>query len=356
VRTQHVVLATTISVALLTAISCTRPTAPGSPGSLETGTPARVDIDGPSVVVPNSTAQYRAIAHMTDGSTVDVTAQFQSQWRSSNPSVLVLTSKGTATTRGMGESQITIQYFNVRAELDVLVLQPGTYRVVGTVTESGLPVPGATVDVIESPGTTTSTDASGAYRLYGVAGDIHLRVTKDGYKPLASSLTVTGNQTLDFGLEPVAPPADLTGLYRLTLSGDSCAAPPDERTRTYDAQLTQVGPAVKVVLSGARFAVHGDRGNGFTGRIDPGGTVSFILTGWNEFVYDDVYYNVVEILAEGPPKLLTVSGGVRATVSPTGISGFLDGEMAATKDLGEYANYNWWSCSSRTIQFALQRR
>ena len=351
-RTQHVVLATTISVAVLASISCTRPTAPDQGN--QSAIPASIDIVGPPVVAPNSTAQYRANSHGADGSTVDITAQ--AQWRSSNPSVLVLTSTGAATTRGMGESQITIQYFNVRAELDVLVLQPGTYRVAGTVTESGLPVPGATVDVIESPGTTTLTDASGAYRLYGVAGDIHLRVTKAGYKSQSSSLTVTANQTLDFALEQVSPLPDVSGLYTLTLSVDVCAATPDERTRTYDALVTQTGPEVKVVLSGARFAVRGDRGNGFTGRMDPDGTVSFILTGWNEYVYDDIYYNIVEILADEPRKLLTISGGVRATVSPAGISGLLNGQMTAVRDLGEYGNYDWWSCPSRNIQFALRRR
>jgi len=258
----------------------------------------------------------------------------------------------------MGESLITVEYLNFRSGFSVLVLTPGTYRVLGVVRESGLPVAAATVEVVESPGTTTMTDASGAYRLYGVAGDIHLRVTKDGYKPLSIGVTVVANESLDFVLDPALPPANVSGHYSLTLTADSCPpiAPPDERTRTYDAQVTQDGPQLKVLLSGAQFAIRGDRGNGFAGRIAPDG-VTFVLSGWDDYVYHGIYYNLVEVLADDdPPKLYTASGTVSATASPVGISGTLDGEIAAATALGQYANFDWWSCSSRKHQFVLERR
>jgi hypothetical protein len=200
------------------------------------------------------------------------------------------------------------------------------------------------------------TDALGAYRFYGVVGDIHVRVTKDGYKPVSSTVTVGENETLDFALEPLSPLADVSGLYTLTLTADSCGVAPEaERTRTYDAQVTQDGPQLKVVLSGARFRTQGDRGNGFTGRIAPDG-ITFNLTGWNEFVYDDIYFSVVEVLAENPPRLLTVSGTMSATRSASGISGFLNGNISAVRALGQYSDFTWWSCSSRKHQFVLVRQ
>ena len=354
-RTRHVVLAAMICGALVAAISCERPTAPDGPSQRpESPTVTHIDIDGPSSVTPDSTTQYRAIAHATDGTSRDVTAQ--ARWVSSDSAVLSLTSGGIAQARAVGESQIMIQYLNLRADFGVLVLSSGTYRIAGVVRESGLPVAGATVEVVESPGTKMVTDALGAYRVYGVAGDIHVRVTKDGYKPLFSTVTVGQNQTLDFALEPVSPLADVSGLYSMTLTADSCGVAPDaERTRTYDAQVTQDGPQLKVALSGARFRTQGDRGDGFTGRIAPDG-ITFNLTGWNEFVYDDVYFSVVEILAENPSRLLTVSGTVSATRSASGISGFLNGNISAVRALGQYSNANWWSCSSRTHQVVLVRQ
>lgn len=351
-RTQHGVLTTIVFVVVLAAISCQRST-PNEPGR-PPAPPTRIDIDGPEVVAPDSMTQYRATAKAADGSTLEITKQ--AQWHSSDSEVLSLTSTGIAAARDIGESQITIQYLNLRAGFDVLVLPPGTYRVAGVVTESGLPVAGATVEIMESSGPTTVTDAFGAYRIYGVAGDIHVRVTKDGYRPVSSNVTVGANLTLDFAMEPVSLPADVSGFYSLTLTADSCGvAPAGERTRTYDAEVTQAGSLLKVVLSGAQFRTQGDRGNGFTGRIAPEG-ISFVLSGWDDFVYGGIYYNVVEILGERPVKLLTVSGTVSATALRDGISGRLNGNIAAVRALGEYGNLDWWSCSSSRHEFVLRRR
>lgn len=354
-RTQHVLLAAAVCI-VVAVMSCNRSPAEPTPNS-DTTTATRIDIDGPDVIAPDSTAQYRAIAHSTDGNNVDVTAQ--AIWQTSDPGVAHLTAPGVITAGHAGETAITARLQNnARAGLEVLVLQPGTYRVAGRVSESGQPVAGAAVEVIESPGVATVTDASGDYRLYGVAGDVHLRVTKDGYKPTSTTLTVAANVTLDLTIYQVSLPA-LDGLYSLTLTADACGiAPPNESTRTYDAQVTQDGPQLNVVLSGARFATVNDRGHGFNGRIVPDG-IAFSLSGWDDYVYNGIYYNLVEVLTEGPAgptKLLTVSGSVSATASQAGISGHLDGTIAAERMLGEYGNEGYWSCTSRKHHFALLRR
>jgi len=335
-------------------MSCTR--SPAEPSPTPDATIAtRIDIDGPDVITPDSTAQYRAIAHSADGNNRDVTAQ--AIWQTSDPAVAHLTAPGVVTAASLGETAITARLENnARAGLEVLVLAPGTYRVAGLVSESGQPVAGAKVEVIESPGAQTVTDASGVYRLYGIAGDVHVRVTKDGYKSTSTSLTVAANLTLDFTIEQVSLTVGLDGPYSLTLTAEECGiAPLNERTRTYDAQVTQDGPQLNVVLSGARFATVNDKGHGFNGRIIPGG-ITFYLSGWDDYVYNGIYYNLVEILGESPTKLLTVAGSVSATASPAGISGRLDGTISAVRLLGEYGNLDYWSCTSRKHQFALLRR
>jgi hypothetical protein len=359
VRTSSVFLLVTVLVGLaLTPLACSSPTKPQDLPR----TPAavtRIDIVGPSVVAPNSTTQYAATALAADGSTGDITNL--ANWLTSDGRVLSVTATGVATAQGIGESEITIRDGNLRGSLEVLVLRPGTYRVAGTVKEAGFPVRSASVDVVENPDIHTLTDASGNYRLYGVAGDVQMRITKEGYTPLVSRLTVTENESLDFTLDRVSPPANLAGIYTLMLAAGPCTSggavgvPDDERTRRYDAMVSQDGPQLQVQLSGAQFATRGNRGDNFSGWIDPD-RITFVFTGWNDYVYSGIYFNLVEILSQVPSKLFTVEGEVSATASATGISGSFEGTIAVVRTLGEYGNSNWWSCSSRTHQFALLRR
>src|SRR5689334_22818481 len=205
-------------------MSCKRSPAEPSP-TPDPAIATRIDIDGPDVIAPDSTAQYRAIAHLADGNNQDVTRQ--AIWQTSDPHVAHLTAPGMVTAASVGETAITARLENnVHAGLALLVLPPGTYRVTGLVSESRQPVAGAAVEVIESPGAKAVTDASGVYRLYGVAGDVHLRVTKDGYKTTSASLTVAANLTLDFTIEQLSPTVNLDGPYSLTLTAKECGIAP----------------------------------------------------------------------------------------------------------------------------------
>jgi len=359
VRTSPVFLLGTVLVGLaLTPLACSSPTKPQDLPRT-TASVTRIDIVGPSVVAPNSTTQYTATAGAADGSTRDITSL--ANWQTSDGRVLTITATGIASAQRIGETAVTIRNGNLRGSLEVLVLPPGTYRVGGMVKEAGVPVAGASVDVVENADIHTLTDASGSYRLYGVAGDVQMRVTKEGYRARVSRLTVTANESLDFTLERVSPPANLTGIYTLLLAAGPCVyggtigVPDNEQTRRYDAVVTQDGPGLKVQLSGAQFATRGDRGDGFKGWIYPD-RITFVFSGWDDYVYSGIYYNLVEILAENPSKLLTVSGEVSATASETGISGSLDGTIEVVRRLGDYGNSDWWSCWSHTHQFALLRR
>lgn len=87
-----------------------------------------------------------------------------------------------------------------------IVIPLGTYRLTGTVTESGLPVSKATVAVTSGIGTGLSvvTDLNGQYRIYGVAGAIDVTVSKDGYAPLVQPLVIATTSVVDVAIGKTA--------------------------------------------------------------------------------------------------------------------------------------------------------
>jgi hypothetical protein len=332
-RTTAVLVVTSLLAGAL--VSCekspTRPTPPPSGGS-PTPTPTPVvqslRIDGPAQVAPGGTAQYTATGQMSDGSSRDMTSSVT--WRSPDSGVLSITSGGAATAGRAGQVSITASANNRSALFQVLVLPPNTYRLTGLVREAGLPVAGATVEVVRSSTPLSSTtDGGGTYRLFGVAGDVEIRAAKDGYNERVNRLIVSSNTTSDFELTQ-ATRNDVFGSYELTVTASpgcpasgSRALPPDVRSRTYAATITQDGPRLNVTLSGATLM------NGsFAGRVEPS-TVSFDLRGVSTY-YGYYYYftpfDVVDQLTAS--TALTLAGHVTATRSPTNISGSLEGVVA----------------------------
>src|SRR5262245_45213309 len=215
-----IVLATLLGGAL---VSCdkspTRPTPPPSGGS-PTPTPSAVvqslRIEGPTQVPPGETAQYTATGQMSDGSTRDMTSSVT--WRSPDSGVLSITSSGAATAGRVGQVSISASANNRGASLQVLVMPPNTYRLTGVVREAGLPIAGATVEVVRSPTPLSSTtDGGGTYRLFGVAGDVEIRASKNGYNERVNRLIVSSNTSSDFELSQ-ARRADVFGSYELTMT------------------------------------------------------------------------------------------------------------------------------------------
>src|SRR5262249_3978325 len=119
---------------------------------------------------------------------------------------------------------------------------------------------------------------------------------------------------------------DVSGTYELTVTvnpqcptSGSRALPPDVRTRTYAAAISQDGPRLTVTLSGATLVT-----GSFAGRFEPS-MVTFDIRGLSFYYY---YYatgplDVVDQLT--PSTALTLSGHVAATRSSTNISGNLEG-------------------------------
>ncbi len=330
------------------------PTRPSQP----TGTPTvpvtvtGLEIAGPSTVPPGESAQFTATAHMSDGSTRNVTNE--AVWRTGNQSVLTISSTGLATGRERGEASVEVSASGRTAvKNDVIVVPAGTYRLIGTVRDADIPVWGAQVEV--TAGTGQGLAASGAfYRLYGVTGDIEVRVTADGYQEQKKRLQVTSHQTLDFELILSRPRADASGNYTLTVTTASechAALPADARIRTYTAVVRQHGPSLTVTLEGSKFFVQGSRTfNSFGGTVEPS-RVTFRLSAWDDYYgYDP---DVLEQLTD--TTLLAVSGWAETTVSSGRLLGKLSGAIDTLQINPEGGFRRIASCRSTGHQFVFSR-
>jgi len=322
---------TTLAGALMA--SCEKsPTAPSSP-TASPRAPASLEslrIDGPSALTPGAAAQYTAIGSFSDGGTRDVTAS--TTWLTSNSGVVTMAIGGRASAGAQGQTVIAAVNGPSRASLEVLVLTPGTYRLSGTVSDEGLPIADALVEVVDGSRVTMSTrsDASGVYRLFGVAGSVEVRASKDGYAPKVNHVSVSENTTSDFILPPTSAD-DLTGTYALTITaGSNCARsgsfalPTEVRTRRYTADVRQSGRRLAVTLSGASLL------NGsFTGQVD--GTLAlFDIHGIDVYSESDfsLAYAIDLLDKVSAAQSYVASGHLSAPASPSRMHGTLTGVLA----------------------------
>jgi Big-like domain-containing protein len=319
-------------------------------------TTTRIEITGPDTVAPGESAQFSATAYQSDGSTRDVSNEVE--WRSGNHWVLTISATGLATGHDRGEASIGAGFAGRTAwKSNVVVVPPGTYRLAGTAKDAGLPVSGARVEVTAGigQGLVALTNSVG-YRLYGVSGDIEVRLTQDGYQEQRKSLQVTTHEKLDFDLVLSRPRDEIAGTYTLTVTAAAdCRSelPEEARIRTYTAVVEQDGPRLTVSLEGSKFvAGYGRTFNSFHGTVEPS-RVTFLLNGY----YDHDFYlylpDVLEQLAT--PTLFSVSGSLVTTVSPAGLSGSLDGVIETLEGRSPGKFQRIASCRSSGHQFVFSR-
>jgi hypothetical protein len=147
-----------------------------------------LEIHGPLEIAPRGSARLSVLARMNDRSLQDVTSAVT--WRVSPPTRLSIDSTGLVRANDSGDAEVTAAYNSRAVTRGVIVVPSGTYRLAGIVSESGgpaAPLPDAVVQVTAGTGTGLgmTTGADGRYRLYGVAGQVDLRVTKPGFQPRA---------------------------------------------------------------------------------------------------------------------------------------------------------------------------
>jgi hypothetical protein len=338
-----------------------RPTAPTPTPSTTPGTPVTITdltISGPTTIAPGETTQFAATARQSDGSTRNVTNEVT--WAAGSQSILAVSSTGAATGRERGESWIQASLGGRHAVInEVIVVPAGTFRLTGRLTDSasGVIVFDARVEVTAGIGQGLATTATGLYRLYGVAGDVEIRVTADGYQEERKRIHVTTHQSVEFNLILTRPRSDVSGTYTLSVTAAAeCRAslPAEAITRTYTAVLRQQGPGVNVELQGARFVVNGNRThNRFGGIVEPSG-IRFFIEGPLDFYYTSYGPDVVEHLTD--TSFFTMSGTVQSRFSSGAVvSGILDGLIETVRSGVPGGLERIASCRSTQHQFVLSR-
>ncbi len=328
------------------------PASPTPPpgGSSGTPTPIRLEITGPRSIVPGVPTQFTATVQMSDGSSQDVTtsASWRSPW-----DVFVVSAPGLLTARHNGTVALSAAYAGLTSTREVIAVPEGTFRLTGTVTDVTAPAGPVSYALVEvkdgtGRGLDTHTAKNGFFVLHGVAGDIELRVTKQGYRTLDQRVVVTDHQTLNLDLPLAAQLPDVTGAWVLTISAaDTCstALPEEAMSRKYSAIIRQVGTDIRIDLSGARFATL----DGWTANVIDDATsgaevapdsVQFYLgeLGCVGYLYFCSGYSVMEELV--PSRFYLPSGRVTLAISPTVLSGELDGEIGIyTRSAQDYPAY-----------------
>jgi hypothetical protein len=283
-------------------------------------------ITGPASVAPGATANYTSELQYRDGRKTDVTAS--TTWTSVAPEILEIQPSGIALGRSRGETVINAKYEAMGSTFSALVLEDGTLKLTGKVAEntsSLVGIFGASVEVVSGTGTglrATTTDYSGSYVLYGVAGDVRLRASADGYEPNTVDATVTKGSSRNIAIAPIpGGPGRLDGRWTLTLSAaQPCLGFPDAaRTRQFTASISHTGtPRVGALLSSPSLMISMP----LVGQI-VGDELTLPIPYWPGDVVDGPEYLLLEKL---PPRVfLGIRGTLRLIVNGSDATGDLDG-------------------------------
>jgi hypothetical protein len=358
-RIPAVLKASTLAFATILAAACgdppTRPSTdvvvsppPPPPPPPAEPTVTAIVVEGPDTVPLGETAQFRAVARMSDGDIRDLTET--ADWTGSQH--VVLEGPGRVRAVRSGQAQVTARLEGDSFWTIVIVLPRGTYRLTGQVqhTDSG-PVVGAIVEVRRGVGAglRASTDVSGTFALFGVAGEITLRVTNPGFRHVDQTLLVDDHQEVEIRLPLLNPRFDVSGAYTLTIAAAGVCAQtagpplPDEvRTRNYTANITQDGATLWVSLDDATVGSHAGF---FGGRVEPG-LVIFNLP-W----LDGELPSVVERL----PSLgsIVIDGAAALTPAAKGFAGRLSGRISLYHNTWSEFPISW--CYSTEHRFVLSR-
>jgi hypothetical protein len=183
-----------VAAALVSCVACgsdQAATAPSTFISLEN----MVISGNASLTRIGETSQLKATVTFCDGTTRDVTSDLA--WSSSDPSVLIVSSKGLLTVIRFGVSRIRASVDDYRfREVLVRATPAGTFTVFGRVHEpgqggeSGLGIDRVGVRDTLS-GASTTTNARGQYSI-GALTSAHLRFEKGGYEPVEIDATPDG--------------------------------------------------------------------------------------------------------------------------------------------------------------------
>jgi len=255
----------------------------------------KIVLSGPATAAPGQTLRYVATAHYGDGSTRDVTAD--ATWRPTT-APLSFTSPGVATATFSSEGTFDVTFHVFKAQGHVLVLEPGTFKLSGTISQrGGGPPSGAKIVVLSGLGAGKQA-FGGEYRFYGVAGPIRVEVSAPGYFSSVHDIDITSHVVRDFELVHLETPVDVAGDWTLTLGPPPAGCPgglPDvAQTRSYNVRVTQKGTKLELQLRGPSLQVSDDR---LTGGGVAGQRVTLFVDNLQDDFGVDVSTNLIDKLS-----------------------------------------------------------
>jgi hypothetical protein len=320
----------------------------------------RLEIMGPRTVAPGEQVQFRVDGRMSDGSTVDYSAN--AIWRSQAPDILSVEAKGLATGGAAGATVLSVTVQTISASTEIVVLPAATFRLSVVVTEASAPALDVRVEVISGVGTGLFDvmPVNGRYDLYGVAGPTEIRVSGNGYLDHLERVSVTQHTVVTVQMVPGRTRADVSGTYALVIEGDAAcqaALPTGLATRRYTAVVTQKGPDVTVSLHGAEFGLFGLTRNMFTGRRDGASErIVFNLGGFSDTFYAYAYEPRPDVIEDiGDSTHLYFVGGAVTTVTRHALSGTFDGKIRHIQFRSPSWGVRLSECVSKRISFVLSR-
>lgn len=279
----------------------TTPTAPSTP-TTPAVTITRLELIGPGTVYLGQAVQFTATAHQSDGTTRDVTRDVA--WGSFNPSLLAMAAPGQFTGRAKGQTSMRVVAPGGRSATigEVIIVPEGTFRLSGTVRDSGVLVEAEIRIDDPALGRTDVRASGGRYVVFGVTGDTKVTVTKSGYQEETKRQVLTSHQTIDFDLALARPRTDISGRYTLTISAapDCRTLPAELVSRSYSAVVAQSGAAITVTLEGTQFFTSGSRTlNRFTGHLEAERAVFRLTPAYDYYYYYFALPDIFEVLGAG---------------------------------------------------------
>jgi hypothetical protein len=365
-----------LGMVLATAVACgddapKPPAGPTGPWADNGLTVSRVEITGPASIPQGQSAQYSVLARMSDGS---ARVPKSVKWFSTQLALFQVSASGLVTaTQVRGEAALQVEVAvqggkaPTRGGREILVMPDGTFRLVGTVTEAdstGVPIGGVRVEArAEEDGplaTFATTGPDGRYKLYGVPGDSHLRVWKDGYVAASDRLRLGAHETRNIQLRVDGGRASIAGDYTMTVdagaSGCYTRALPEElRRRTYEATVTQDGPRLEIRLTSPAFMLDAQgRGNRFNGvASSTQARLTMVDFGWPYYSPTaPTHPDIAERLPDG--TTLVLAGTADLSQTGGGWSGTMLGYLSQY-DGGNFPNVRFLS-GCPAIRVTLSRR
>ena len=336
------------------------PTPGPQPGPTVVVSTLRLELDAPSEIAPDESVQLGLKAIKSDGSVEDVTSR--ASWNPTNSPFLQITPTGLATGKARGSTTVFVTFDRRNVSQRVIVVPKGTFRLTGTVKESGFGIANVAINVLSGAGQglTALTTTNGAFELYGVAGAVQLHLKKEGYQNGLQQLDVTSHRNADFEILADRPRKNYSGNYQLTISAaSSCATgnrplPEAARRRTYSATVTQDGARLTVTLGDADFIVTDGHGNRFFGYVDPDDLVTFPIGDAYYYYYYSGHFDIVERLSN--TSALAIVGTLSSRATSTSLSGTMNGAlMVSSRSTPPFTSFSS-QCFSNSHQFEMLRR